>query len=261
MLGEWECALERGGRNVDMTHLAATRPSKRDVKIVSGLSAAVFAAPLALSAAVVMASGTTGTGARRPSLLVSEAVAAPAREAEARGFAANPQAPDLLITAPSRRLALGETILPPAFVARRAVAPAAEGAAPAPRSFAPLMQAQLRLLARGAPMPRARALDGLRIESEGLIVRLAGLDDLPADAVCKRLDGVAEPCRARATGRLAVLLHGREVVCRISALAGEAEAIGQCSAGKIDLAEDLARQGLAQRAGATRTAGRGERAL
>ncbi len=259
MLGAWECASARRGWDTVMTHYAAHRPSKRDMKVVSGLSAAVFAAPLALSAAVVMASGTTGTGARRPSLLVSEAAAAPARAAETRGFAANPQAPDLLITAPSRRLALGETILPANFVARRAAAPAVETAAP--RGFAPLMQAQLRLLARGAPMPRARALDGLRIESEGLVVRLAGLDDMPADAVCKRLDGVAEPCRVRAAGRLAVLLQGREVVCRISALTGEAEAIGQCSAGKIDLAEDLARQGLAQRAGATRTAARGERAL
>lgn len=243
-----------------MTPYAARRPSKRDVKIVSGLSAAVFAAPLALSAAVVLASGTTGTGAKRPSLLVSEATAAPARDSEARGFAANPQAPALVLTAPPRRLAIGETILPAAFVARRAAAPA-DSAAPSPRGLAPAMQAQLRLLARGAPMPRARALDGLRIESEGLVVRLAGLDDMPADAVCKRLDGVAEPCRARATGRLAVLLHGREVVCRISALTGDSEAIGQCIAGKIDLAEDLARQGLAQRVGAMQTATRGESIL
>lgn len=250
-----------------MTRYGRARPSQRDAKIVGGLSAAVIAAPIALSAAAVVFSGTNGSGERRPSLLVSEAVAAPA-PGEMRGFAANPAAPDLVITAPARSLRLGEaSILPPAFRARAGAAPAAQVAAapaapaPASRLRQAAMRAQLRLLSQGAPMPAARALDGLRIESDGLVVRLAGVEDAPADAQCRRLDGVMESCRARAASRLAVLIQGREVVCRISALESDSEAIGRCTAGKIDLAEDLARQGLALRAGATQAAAAADRAI
>jgi endonuclease YncB( thermonuclease family) len=69
---------------------------------------------------------------------------------------------------------------------------------------------------------------------------------VPAGSECKRLDGVVEPCEVRAANRLDILTRGRQVVCELQDGGGD-ETRGVCRAGKIDLADDLVRNGLALR--------------
>jgi endonuclease YncB( thermonuclease family) len=89
-------------------------------------------------------------------------------------------------------------------------------------------------------------LEGLQIRSEGLVVTLAGIEPAPQGSECRRLDGVVEACAKRAANRLDILTRGRPVVCALRE--GDAGAMrGVCRAGKIDLADDLVRNGLAVR--------------
>lgn len=92
-----------------------------------------------------------------------------------------------------------------------------------------------------------KVLDGLRLGSGSLVIALAGVKPLAADATCRRLDGVMENCLARATSRLEVLVEGRPVSCEVYRQPGPDGKRGRCMAGKIDLAADLVRNGLAQR--------------
>lgn len=97
---------------------------------------------------------------------------------------------------------------------------------------------------------RVQVADNLRLSADGVYVALAGLSPVAADAMCKRLDGVMEPCAARAISRLEVLTRGRAVTCDIRHDGGQSgEMLGACRADKIDIAEDLVRNGLARRIG------------
>jgi endonuclease YncB( thermonuclease family) len=96
--------------------------------------------------------------------------------------------------------------------------------------------------------------ENLRLNSNGMIVRLAGVAPVETDATCRRLDGVIEACSTRAMSRLEILTRGRAVTCDIrddqtrDDQADDAM-LGVCHAGKIDIAEDLVRNGLARRIG------------
>lgn len=96
--------------------------------------------------------------------------------------------------------------------------------------------------------------ENLRLNSNGVIVQLAGVAPVATDATCRRLDGVTEPCSTRAMSRLEILTRGRAVTCDIrddqphDEQADDAM-LGVCRAGKIDIAEDLVRNGLARRIG------------
>jgi hypothetical protein len=117
-----------------------------------------------------------------------------------------------------------------------------------PRSAAPAVQALARPRLMGTRTFRNVAiLDGLQLGADGMVVALAGVEPVPQGSECKRLDGVVEPCAQRAANRLEILTRGRPVVCEMQE--SEAGAVrGACRAGKIDLADDLVRNGLAVRA-------------
>ena len=86
---------------------------------------------------------------------------------------------------------------------------------------------------------------GLRITSGDRAISLAGIEML--DTQCHRIDGLDEPCAARAATRLELLVRGRTLSCRVfDAPQGETPP-ALCRADKIDLAEDLVRNGLARR--------------
>ncbi len=93
----------------------------------------------------------------------------------------------------------------------------------------------------------ARVQDGLRLSENGATFQLADIEPLPAGSVCKRLDGVAEACDARAAARLEIVMRGRAVMCDVVNQTTEGVALASCAAGKIDLAEDLVKNGLARR--------------
>ena len=77
---------------------------------------------------------------------------------------------------------------------------------------------------------------------------LAGVEPLDHDAKCKRLDGVQEACSTRAASRLEVLTRGRTVTCRVYEGEQGQPVVASCRADKIDLADDLVKNGLARRA-------------
>ena len=108
----------------------------------------------------------------------------------------------------------------------------------------------LSVLRSGWVMKRfasVKVLQGLRLGSGSMVVALAGLEPPAPDAKCKRIDGVVESCLRRAASRLQVLVRGRPVSCQIFHLSGPEGKVGRCMAGKIDLAADLIRNGLARR--------------
>ena len=83
-----------------------------------------------------------------------------------------------------------------------------------------------------------RGRDGSRFELDGIVVP-------EQDARCRRLDGVTVSCRERIAARLEILSRGRLIDCQVTALAERATA--RCLAGKVDLAEDLLRNGLVRK--------------
>ena len=91
----------------------------------------------------------------------------------------------------------------------------------------------------------------LRLSASGVIVALAGVAPMGSGAECRRLDGVVEPCTTRAMSRLEILTRGRPVTCEFRADQASDEMQGVCRAGKINIADDLVRNGLARRLGST----------
>jgi hypothetical protein len=81
------------------------------------------------------------------------------------------------------------------------------------------------------------------VSPDGSSFQLEGVS-LPDDSSrCRRLDGVELPCLQRIAARLQVLSATHPIQCEISNASGRKTA--RCFAGKIDVAEDLKRQGLA----------------
>ncbi|MCC2098978.1 MAG: hypothetical protein KDJ29_18955 [Hyphomicrobiales bacterium] len=93
----------------------------------------------------------------------------------------------------------------------------------------------------------ARVASANMLSADGLTIILAGINAPKSGSKCRRLDGAMLDCAERAEARLAVLLIDRRVKCRISAPIQEGVVVGQCHAGKIDIASDLLRNGLANR--------------
>ncbi len=111
------------------------------------------------------------------------------------------------------------------------------------------------VLDRTAPGPRTHTfrfrdvavVDATHLRAEGMILTLAGVMPPDDGAMCKRIDGVMESCAERAASRLAVLVQGRTVVCRVTLEASGQPPQGECRAEKIDLVDDLVRLGLVRR--------------
>lgn len=116
-----------------------------------------------------------------------------------------------------------------------------------PKPAAKPQQNNVRPRVNGAHVLRdVRILEGLQISADGMVIALAGVAPVPAGSECRRLDGVVESCAVRAVNRLDVLTRGRPVVCDVKE-SDDGETRGACRAGKIDLADDLVRNGLAVR--------------
>ena len=94
---------------------------------------------------------------------------------------------------------------------------------------------------------RVRVLGATAIQADNVKIVLAGIEPLPQETMCKRLDGVMQSCNERAEHRLAILLQARSVSCELSESAENGIHTGRCMADKIDIADDLLRQKLAQR--------------
>lgn len=99
---------------------------------------------------------------------------------------------------------------------------------------------------------RATAIGPNLIKADGVTIELAGISPPDGHATCKRIDGLVQPCTERAQHRLAILLQARHISCTIVQRTAGYNVKARCKAGNIDLASDLLRSGLAQRA-ASRT--------
>lgn len=93
---------------------------------------------------------------------------------------------------------------------------------------------------------------GTKVAADGsLIVRgekiaLDGVELPKPGDVCHRLDGADVPCIERVVARLTIITQMRTVECR-TRLGSSGERLGDCRAGKIDLARDLVAAKLARR--------------
>ncbi len=167
----------------------------------------------------------------------------------------------ILRPGPEGRLA--EAPAPKPFTER--VAAAGMAPLPAPAPLPPLAMPRDEMTTASMPSPARRAerpgargwrvetlrnvevAEGLRLVSGGATLVLAGVEPLEANATCTRLDGVTEACAARAASRLEILLRGRTVTCRVFEPRDGETPVGRCRADKIDLADDLVKNGLARR--------------
>jgi hypothetical protein len=98
---------------------------------------------------------------------------------------------------------------------------------------------------------RVKVVSATAIQADNLKIILAGVEPLPQEATCRRLDGVMQSCIERAEHRLAVLLQARNISCQLSKPLESGAYIGRCLADRIDIAGDLLRHKLAQRRGST----------
>ena len=132
---------------------------------------------------------------------------------------------------------------------RRPRAEFATASTPSPRGVAPPAPVE----PRGWRMETLRDVsvgEGLRLLSGGATLALAGVAPLDENAMCKRLDGVSEPCATRAANRLEILTRGRSVTCRVFDAPAGVAPVAACRADKIDIADDLVKNGLARRVAA-----------
>lgn len=96
-------------------------------------------------------------------------------------------------------------------------------------------------------LQRVGVAEGLRLIANGAMLNIAGVAPLAPGALCKRLDGVQEACATRAASRLEILTRGRTITCRVYDAAAGEPTIASCRADKIDIADDLVKNGLARR--------------
>lgn len=97
---------------------------------------------------------------------------------------------------------------------------------------------------------RVKVIGATALLADNIKIVLAGIAPHPAHVMCKRLDGVMQSCVERAQHRLAILLQARSIVCELTEPLESGVHIGRCMADRIDIAEDLLRQKLAQKGGA-----------
>jgi endonuclease YncB( thermonuclease family) len=151
-------------------------------------------------------------------------------------------------------LALGDTPSPSAQIAMAFAPPERVARAPSPKPPVddlptasmprPLATSSVE---RVAILRDVRVGDGLSLIGASGVFALAGVEPLAPDAMCRRLDGVEQPCSQRAASRLELLTRGRVVTCQPTGPMVNAQSRGACLAGKINLADDLVKNGLARR--------------
>ncbi|HEY8382205.1 MAG TPA: hypothetical protein VIL09_08655 [Microvirga sp.] len=91
---------------------------------------------------------------------------------------------------------------------------------------------------------RMAVVDGRTLQSDGLSIRLVGLDLPLPEQMCRTLDGRFEPCVTRAATQLELLTRWRPVTCHYR-LDRPGEAIGRCRIGLSDLAQRMVQTGFA----------------
>ena len=98
---------------------------------------------------------------------------------------------------------------------------------------------------------RQQSLTGVSLDEAGLKghdgsrFELEGVEMPNSDALCRRLDGVSVSCRERIAARLEILSRIRAIDCQVTRRGNHA--IARCLAGKVDLADDLLRNGLVRK--------------
>lgn len=91
---------------------------------------------------------------------------------------------------------------------------------------------------------RAVVIDGDTLRLDGQRVRLQGMDAPELSQTCDRA-GKPWPCGATARFALAELVQRGDVFCTTSGQDKYNRALGRCTVGGVDIAEELVRQGLA----------------
>jgi endonuclease YncB( thermonuclease family) len=88
--------------------------------------------------------------------------------------------------------------------------------------------------------------DGGELQSDGIVIRLAGIAARDEDATCKDEKGNSWPCGAAAKAALTRLIRWRAVTCELPKGGEHNIFIARCSVAGIDLSTWLVRQGWAK---------------
>jgi len=91
----------------------------------------------------------------------------------------------------------------------------------------------------------ALIIDGDTLELAGERVRILDIDAPETRQICTRSDGVAVPCGQLATAALVGLIGSRSVTCDLFERDRYGRWLGRCAVGGDDIANWLARNGLA----------------
>ena len=92
---------------------------------------------------------------------------------------------------------------------------------------------------------RLSVRDGATLQSEGTVVRLAGIVARAADATCRSTHGKAWQCGASAKVALTRLIHGRAVTCKLPKGGEQREFVARCAVAGADLSTWMVRNGWA----------------
>ena len=92
---------------------------------------------------------------------------------------------------------------------------------------------------------RVSVRDGATLQSEGTVVRLAGIVARAADATCRSTHGKAWQCGASAKVALTRLIHGRAVACELPKGGEQKEFVARCVVAGADLSTWMVRNGWA----------------
>jgi len=92
---------------------------------------------------------------------------------------------------------------------------------------------------------QASIIDGDTLEIHGTRIRLWGIDAPESSQFCRGQDSLQYRCGAKAANDLAAFINGRLVKCVPVSLDRYGRTVAICTAGGIDLADWLIRNGLA----------------
>lgn len=93
---------------------------------------------------------------------------------------------------------------------------------------------------------RVTVRDGGTLQSDSVVIKLAGIAARDDEAKCKGANGKAWPCGAAAKAALTRLIHARAVTCEVPKHGTPSDIVARCSVADTDLSSWMVRQGWAE---------------
>lgn len=175
------------------------------------------------------------------------AIEAPAAMSDGSESDGSDPAPAAIGPAPSRDAGRARAVAPQIAAPSFADGTALERAEPrAPMSTLSLAMPRPKGIAEPRLLHRPVALAAGRIEAQGHLVAIAGVEPVEADRTCRDADGVEWPCGAIARTAFRNWLRGRAVECTVKELPEDGPVTSACRLGTQDVGRWLVGNGFAE---------------